>query len=148
MTASLSSFQSIIQLGSGTSLAIFALPKLGTTEMEVEKARWASTVRAVKLRAGDSIPQLSGLGEFRNDMQKIEERAGYIRVFALGVSAVSAGYLVWMSAYPDDPPDSYTVLVLLICMMPPLAMLYNYITSRSRLKSSRRHRLAINEPES
>ncbi len=127
MSDSLGTFQSAVQLVSGANLAIFALPKLGQEKLEMEARRWSAAVEAVRVRpAGplstDHIQVAAEYAEFRKKWDALTAGSAAVRQLALLISVVAASYLVWMSAYPDDPPNLFIGILITAGAVPGLVL--------------------------
>ena len=144
MPANLTSFQSAVQLVSGANFAIFALPRLGQDELSAEEQRWLSAILLLERLSHPSwLVAKQGFSEFQLDRVDMDSKNSQVRRFALFVSILSAIYLIWMSAYPDDKIGYFTVIVLILGAVSPLNLAANHSVMRSQILASRGKRAVL-----
>jgi hypothetical protein len=144
MPASWGSFQSAIQLVTGTNIALYALPNLGQPVIETETRRWVALVEASRDQ-GEELRRLVRAGNvsFQASLRGLERKTGAVRHFALWVAALAAVALLKSSAYPDAPPDPILWAVIGIGAVPSVVLAGLNLRARRKAgeAANRRHDL-------
>lgn len=146
MPGSWGSFQSAIQLVTGTNIALYALPNLGQPVIETETRRWAALVEASRDQR-EELRSLVRAGNisFQTSLRGLERKTGVVRQCALLVAALAAIALVRSSCYPDEPPDPILWAVIVFGSAPSIVLAGLNFRARRKIGDSaeRRRQLQV-----